>query len=219
MFSIKDLESNLKTMPTDVLKAIQYACLSELRNRRKSDCVHNNALAQLFAGTPHNGKPSSHLSTYLDVLLSQDWSALFPEGSLEPKFYVYAHIRPCAARLRIASDRVNLNFDGTPFYIGKGTGNRAFDLKRNQGHGVQIKEVLDMGRKPSEICHIIKDGLTERMALELESKMIYLMGTKYEPGRKGILVNLDVPPRPPMIGWKAWRKLQSKRQTMEHNNA
>ena len=39
-------------------------------------------------------------------------------------------------------------------------------------------------------------NLTETEALEMESKLIYFFGTKFELERKGILVNLSFPPRP-----------------------
>lgn len=217
MLSLKDLERDLKILPYEALKAIQSACLKELGLRRKDQVTQAHKLSQLFPGVPHSGPPSSHLATYTENLLSQDWSSFFPGEADDKRFYVYAHVRPGKSRLKIASPRCNLIFNGTPFYIGKGTGDRAYDLKRNQGHGVHIREVMERGFGPSDICHIVKDGLTEAEALELESKLVYLLGTRYEIGRKGILVNLDIPPRPDFIQWKRWKKIQGaiQHQAME----
>ena len=66
------------------------------------------------------------------------------------KYYVYVHIR--------------LD-NNTVFYVGKGTGNRAYDLDRGKFHnGVRDKYGCRV--------EIIKDGLTESQAFRLESKMI-----------------------------------------------
>lgn len=65
-------------------------------------------------------------------------------------YYVYAHYRLD-------------NF--TPFYIGKGKGDRAYELKRNKHHD-------SITEKYGSIVAIIKDGLTEEEAFELERDMI-----------------------------------------------
>jgi hypothetical protein len=85
---------------------------------------------------------------------------------------------------------------GTPFYIGKGCGDRAWDLNRNEGHGVHLRQLRKRGVADSEIVCIVRDNMTEREALELESKLICFFGTRFEAGRKGILVNLSFPARP-----------------------
>lgn len=128
----------------------------------------------------------------------EDWSGLFPTGDLEKRYYVYAHLNP-----RQRSKLPNSNADyppgitGLPFYIGKGTGLRAYDLNRNQGHGARLKSLLDAGIRPDEVVCILRRDLTENEALAYESKLIYYFGTRYEVGRRGVLVNLEVPPRPP----------------------
>ena len=63
------------------------------------------------------------------------------------KFYIYEHIR--------------LD-NNTCFYVGKGTGNRAYDLDRSNFHNGVCKEY---GCR----VKIIKDGLTEEEAFELET--------------------------------------------------
>ena len=66
------------------------------------------------------------------------------------EFYVYVHIR--------------LD-NNTVFYVGKGTGNRAYEMHRNPHHDNICKEC---GYK----VVIIKNNLTESQAFRLESKMI-----------------------------------------------
>lgn len=135
----------------------------------------------------------------LDKLMAQDWSYLFPEGEQERRFYVYAHVHPYKRRI-CKGGEFELTMQGEPFYIGKGTGRRAWDLNRNEGHGVELRQLRNMGLSDSEIVCIIRDNLTEREALEIESKLIYFFGTKFESGRDGKLVNLDFPARPAPIG-------------------
>lgn len=61
---------------------------------------------------------------------------------------------------------------------------------------MELRQLRELGVADSEIVSIVRDALTEREALEIESKLIYFFGTKFESGRKGILVNLDFPARP-----------------------
>ncbi len=127
------------------------------------------------------------------------------------QFYVYLHCQKTKRKLiNLAADGVNLELSGAPFYVGKGCGERAFDFKRNQGHGAILRELQSMSVPASDIVHFAARGLTEAKALELESKLIYFFGTRYEKDRKGLLVNLDVPPRPDFIRWDKWRKQQPK---------
>jgi len=131
----------------------------------------------------------------LDALMEQDWSDLFPAGSEDRRFYVYAHVDPKKAPIKKIGG-YQLHMPGTPFYIGKGCGDRAWDLNRNEGHGVQLRHLKRQGVAASEIVCLVRENLTEREALEIESKLIYFFGTKFEAGGKGILVNLSFPARP-----------------------
>jgi len=78
-----------------------------------------------------------------------------------------------------------------PFYIGKGTGSRAYDhlvspdtTKKYK----KIKDILEIGKKP--IIDILVDDLTEAQALKIEAELIAAFGTN-ETG--GILTNAVVP--------------------------
>lgn len=196
--------ADLTKLQDGVIEAIYAATRQELTRRRqqrkavgKDEQAACSSAIKRFRGLskPHH-QFNHHWFKYLPDLLDQDWSRLFSGGDLERKYYVYLHCLNSGSALRFVHRGVQIKTDGTPFYVGKGTGNRAFDLKRNQGHGHTLRGLLKSGVQPSRIVCVVKDHLTEPEALELESKLIYFWGTKYESGRRGVLVNLDIPPRP-----------------------
>lgn len=78
-----------------------------------------------------------------------------------------------------------------PFYIGKGTGSRAYDHLITPDFTrkyTRIKEILASGGKP--VVDILVEDLTETQALRLEAELIAAFGT-LESG--GLLTNTIVP--------------------------
>lgn len=74
-----------------------------------------------------------------------------------------------------------------PFYIGKGTGTKAFDhlVKPDSTRKYQrIKDIFDAGLRP--IVDILVDNLSEAQALRIEAELIAAFGT-IESG--GLLTN------------------------------
>jgi hypothetical protein len=191
-----------KSLPTEVLLAMRDQLRKELTRRGHGDNLeylqHEIVGGRMFrrgALLPQEKRFKERFHE-LDMLVAEDWSSLFPAGSEDRRFYVYAHVDPRKKHIKRSGNGFQLFVKGVPFYIGKGTGQRAWQLNRNEGHGVELRQLKGDGIADSEIVEIIRDGLTEREALELESKLIFFFGTKFEAGRKGILVNLDFPARP-----------------------
>jgi len=203
---------DFRKLPLEVLKVVSQRLSQEIHRRKAKVGIDKAALQVAFVGVPISFQGGEdRASGYLQLLLDQDWSHLFAGGDPEPKYYVYAHVNPTTpSSMRLQAGRLSLKFRGHPFYIGKGCGERAYDLKRNQGHGALLRELLSDGATEKRIVHIVSKGLTESKALELESKLIYFFGTKYEQGRKGMLVNLDIPARPEMMPWKKWVKINKE---------
>lgn len=107
----------------------------------------------------------------------------------KPEYYVYAHCnptRPWMANRGKAAFGASLGLQCAPFYIGKGTGRRAYDLNRSETHR-KIKQKIQSKDKEPEI-YIIKGNLTELEALSMESKLIDIYGLV---AHRGYLTNLD----------------------------
>lgn len=116
---------------------------------------------------------------YADLTLSSDLN-----------YYVYVHCDP-NAKIALKKDGIStfgatLGMTHLPFYIGKGIGNRAFELDRNESHR-KIRQKIKTFNKDILVT-VLKDGLSERDALVLESKLIDIFGLTSVGGR---LVNLD----------------------------
>lgn len=74
---------------------------------------------------------------------------------MQKKYYVYVHRRES---------------DGRPFYVGKGSGRRAFVKSGRCAHWQNIV------RKHGYSVSIVKDGMSEACASSLEKALIYVIG-------------------------------------------
>jgi hypothetical protein len=127
---------------------------------------------------------------FLDVM-SDDWSGYFVETAGPSDYYVYIHFDPRVdRRISLNCDACSVELSGEPFYVGKGRGLRAYNLRRNDGHAVILRELRNDGLMAEDLVKIVARDLTEAKALEIESKLIFLFGSRYSAIDAGPLVNL-----------------------------
>lgn len=193
MSRLKYLENlDLKQVPNDVLKAIARAVDAELTARSEVYGTDKSNMWQFKTRSKVLRLPTAERT--FDALDAEPWEYLFPNCDPTPKYYVYAHMTNGGRVAQHFGCKLPFGLERLPFYIGKGTGDRAYNLGRNQGHRAFLQERKRLDRE-APLVLILRDGLTEAQAFALESKLIYFFGTRYEIGRNGVLVNLDVPKR------------------------
>ena len=153
----------------------------------------NSIIGQLQAAT--NGSRKEKFKSMFDAcvhIANTDISSLYNNIALDttPIYYVYAHCDPDAniaiGKNGVSTFAATLGMTKLPFYIGKGTGSRAYNLNRNESHR-KVRQRLQKFNKDIEVS-IFKNNLTELEALMLESKLIDMFGLTSVGGR---LVNLD----------------------------
>jgi len=189
LLTLKDISTlDVGKLPDDVIN-ILFLALSDERRKRSRSKTFVNLKADYLKNRIHSIK-SPHRRRDLTRILDQDWTSIYPDDWTCPDHYVYAHVQPSNKPFEAGG----IAFSGVPFYIGKGTGQRAYDLKRNEGHGAELRRLLKAGKSASDIVFIVKSGLTNAQALCLEAKLIYFFGTRFDDEKNGVLVNLTKPP-------------------------
>ena len=169
---------------------INWDSIDDLKQMRAKIDRRINQLA-----TPIESKKKKSHATVFNACLSianADISVLYSDVQTDTNtdYYVYAH---CDPFYRLKADQngkiafaASLGLNSIPFYIGKGTGKRAFDLNRNEMHRKKRQMIESSGKQIDVI--IIKDGLSELNALMMESKLIDIFGLI---SFGGWLINLD----------------------------
>jgi hypothetical protein len=179
----KIIEINDWSDPSELKKTI-----SRLQNRRKTvlrqlgyDQIH-------FNGSKYN---LDHILPALEAMLDH---RLPEEESGRNNYYIYFHCNPLK-KLFVKNDIKHLflakNFPGmthVPFYVGKGTGNRAYQFERSGPYAKIRAKLRGFDLEPS--VFIAKSELSENQAFNLESKIIDILGVTHLE-KHGLLVNLD----------------------------
>ena len=120
-----------------------------------------------------------------------DISYLYEDLNLDtrPLYYVYCHcnpLKPLIPKRGKPAFAGALGLISTPFYVGKGINDRAYNLNRSETHRKVKQKIIERGSEPE--VKIIKQGLTELDAYCYESKLFDIFGLI---SNKGWLTNLD----------------------------
>jgi len=144
-----------------------------------------------IAGSPSRKARQRDIYEACQRILAFDTSPLYDDTNSNPGFYVYAHLD--MSKAISAGANPTTTFAATtwgmthfPFYIGKGIGNRAYDVSRNETHRKIKQKLQRMGLEPK--VQILQKGLTASQALQLEDKLIDIFGLAVYGG---YLTNLD----------------------------
>lgn len=144
-----------------------------------------------------NYKPINFATTKFNLI---DFYPLFeflyeqsPHNEERGDYYVYIHCN--------SNKKINVNRDirelllaskysaiYVPIYVGKGIGNRCYELNRNEGHR-KIRSVLLKNSKDLLVVKV-KENLSEQAALFEEQKLISFLGLS-SLNEKGFLINLQ----------------------------
>lgn len=179
----KTIEIDLDN-PSDLKRNITF-----LQKRRKELLSELGYSEIYFNGSKNN---SEKLLPLFDQMLNTDLN--YQEKDMNNSYYVYFHCNPLKPltvkkdikHLFLAKTFHNLKYE--PFYVGKGTAERFKDFNRNDSHRKIRTQIVKFKQ---EIVPVkIFENLTESKALELETKLIDILGLMCL-SKHGILCNLD----------------------------
>lgn len=169
--------------------------LDSLEDCEKLIRVLRSRIGELRKNDPnHISSKERKQKIFMDCneIFNFDISKIYCDMNFDPtrKYYVYAHCDP-SRKIAIGKDgrttfAATLGLSYFPFYFGKGTGKRAWELDRNDTHR-KVRQKIKMFGDDINV-KIIKEGLSELEAFMYESKLIDIFGLRTTGG---FLVNLD----------------------------
>ena len=170
--------------PSDLKRVI-----TRLQKRRKKLLADLGYGEVSFAGSKLN---MDSLMPAIEGIFDTDLSCIYGVASAGAS-YVYFHCDPTKPlnprgdiRAIYLASKFGLKFE--PVYVGKGVGDRCFDLQRNDSHR-KIRSALISKGLDLEVV-VAADGLSDGAALAMESKLIDVLGLR-ALSKTGWLVNLD----------------------------
>jgi hypothetical protein len=193
----KFFEQYLDTLSLDDLRSFQGIIVNKINRRSHEDKIKSDTY-RLYNGIRDSEKAALSIS-------KEDWSGLFQDkNNLVKNNYVYAHLNPLHAKRKHQFSFNGIPFSlYTPMYIGKGSGQRVSNFKRSKMHSQCLFGLTEHGFKKEDVALILLNGLTDREASELESKLILFFGcrssstSKYAlSGMKPTLYNNQYEPFP-----------------------
>jgi hypothetical protein len=142
------------------------------------------------------------ISWFEYIMINNDWDVLYKELDTKRDYYVYIHSDISMQSMYVKTSLGNYFFNGVPFYVGKGIGNRLNELSgRGKFHIEKYKKIMGLEEKDRQrAIYKIAENLTEREALILESKLITYFGCVNQINPKelhftgrngGLLINRD----------------------------
>ena len=168
MANFENLRKALDEHSTDTLSQMRKAISSILSAREKEKRKLDAGQVEKFRDNTYN--------EYMRQLLHEDWSYLFMSYETESTdYYIYLHGDP-ATKKRYTE--LGVKSFASPFYVGMGQGGRAYTFKRSPAHMAELRRMKNQGFDKEEIVFIVADGLSEREARELESKLILFYGVQ-----------------------------------------